>query len=272
MPLTYEVQDITPTLAQKWLDTSNTHNRNLRPLRVADYARDMRTGQWVENGDALRFATDGTLLDGQHRLAAVVESGATVPMLVVSGLAPAAQDTVDDGVRRTLQDVLTLRGEQNASALGAVLRRAFLWEGYPDRQPRGYAKVRPTNAEALDMLKRHPELRVAAGEANRIYSGGVPMPKSALGLAHWLTYRLDESDAAEFFARLQFGDKLTRHDAIFQLRKRCFELRQKPGREADHVYFALIAKAWNFYRDGTPVEILSYRGGGAAPERFPEPR
>lgn len=272
MAITYEVRDITPELAQKWLDTANTHNRNLRPLRVADYARDMRTGMWVENGDALRFAEDGTLLDGQHRLAAVVESRVTVPMLVVSGLAPAAQDTVDDGVRRTLQDVLQLRGEHNATALGAVLRRAFLWEGYPDRSPRGYAKVRPTNAEALDMLKRHPELRVAAAEASRLYSGGVPIPKSALGLMHWLAYRIDESDAAEFFARLQMGDGLTRYDAIFQLRKRAFQMRSATGRESDHVYFALLAKAWNLYRDGTPVEILSYRGGGAAPERFPEPR
>lgn len=271
MAVAYEVQDITPTLAMKWLNTVNTHNRNMRTGRVADYARDMRLGQWRENGDAIRFADDGTLLDGQHRLAAVVESGCTVPMLVVTGLDVAAQDTVDDGIRRTLPDVLKLRGETDVMSLAAVLRRAFLWETYPERTPRGFVKIRPTNAEALETLRRHPELRVAASEGARM-AQHVALPKSTLALAHWLFYGIDESDAAEFFSQLTVADGLRKNDPVFQLRKRAFFWRQQPRREHDFIVFAHVVKAWNAYRDGTSIEVLSYRGGGSRAEPFPQPR
>ena len=52
------------------------------------------TGGVAVNGEPIQIAEDGTLLNGQHRLNAVIESGATVPMLVVRGL-PKRRD--DDG-------------------------------------------------------------------------------------------------------------------------------------------------------------------------------
>src|SRR3990172_8052075 len=80
--------DVTPNPPREWLRT-NTHNRKLRDRAVADYARDMTAGHWTLNGEAIKFATDGTVLDGQHRLRAVIDSDVTVQMLVVVGLDPA---------------------------------------------------------------------------------------------------------------------------------------------------------------------------------------
>jgi hypothetical protein len=272
MTVEYQVTDVTPAMADKWLTTANTHNRNMRSKRVQDYARDMRTGSWVENGDAIRFAEDGTLLDGQHRLAAILEADVTIRMLVVSGLANTAQDTVDDGVRRTLHDVLGLKGETNTTVLASVLRRAYLWQSYPERRPRGFDKsIRPTNAEALDMLRRHPELRASVREASAA-AQHIPLTKSALGLFHWLALKIDPADCADFMDQLKYGDGLRSIDPVFQLRKRAQMMRRQTGRESEHVYFALIAKAWNLYRDGATIEILSYRGGGMSAERFPEPK
>ncbi|MDO0930218.1 hypothetical protein QQY66_00225 [Streptomyces sp. DG2A-72] len=56
--------DVSPALARHWLTEHNTHNRSLRPRVVAAYARDMHAGRWMDNGETIKFAADGTLLDG----------------------------------------------------------------------------------------------------------------------------------------------------------------------------------------------------------------
>lgn len=65
-------------MAETWL-SRNSNNRNLRGQVIASYARDMKSGAWVLNGETVKIASNGQLLDGQHRLNAVVESGQTVP-------------------------------------------------------------------------------------------------------------------------------------------------------------------------------------------------
>ena len=95
------------------------------------YAADMGDGHWQFNGEAVKFAGDGSLLDGQHRLAAIIEADVVLPLLVVRGLASSAQETVDGGAKRKFSDVLKLRGEPNADHLAAVARRVTLWKRAP---------------------------------------------------------------------------------------------------------------------------------------------
>ena len=82
---------VEPEQAQKWLER-NIANRTLRPSRVQEYATAMTEGRWRYTADPIRFDSDGKLIDGQHRLMAVVRSGCTVEMHVVRGLSPEAQD------------------------------------------------------------------------------------------------------------------------------------------------------------------------------------
>ncbi len=130
----YTLVDITPELAKKWL-SQNTHNRNLRERVVNGYAADMRDGNWVEDGQSIKFAKGdvvlldnppihgGPLLDGQHRLSAIVTADATIRMLVVSNLPDSTQEVMDTGAKRVLGDVLKLRGEAYAITLAATLMR-----------------------------------------------------------------------------------------------------------------------------------------------------
>ena len=74
LPSPGEVVMVTPELAAEWL-THNTHNRGLKPIAIKRFAEDMTTGDWQWNGESIRFAADGTLLDGQNRLHAIVDSG-----------------------------------------------------------------------------------------------------------------------------------------------------------------------------------------------------
>lgn len=97
--------DVTPALAAKWLER-NTRNRPLRDSVVLRYAADMRDGKWKVTGDAIAFDTTGAVINGQHRLWAVLESGVTVKMLVVFDLDPDVVYVLDDHFKRRLTDII----------------------------------------------------------------------------------------------------------------------------------------------------------------------
>lgn len=258
---------VTPALAAEWLD-ANTHNRNIRRAAVNAYAADMEAGRWLSSGDAIRFAADGTLLDGQHRLLAVIQSGASITAVVISGLAPEAQEVMDGGAKRTLSDVLGLRGEINTRYLAAGLRRIVSYELYGGDSA-GAWKANPTAQQMLAGLERHPEVRDYARRASAMLHVGIPSSVSIYAM--WRLYAIDVEDAGDFFYRVTHGTELRDLDPILALRR--VLMGEMANRHANaRMVCALTFKAWNKYRDGDPVQILGWKSGGAAPESFPEPK
>ena len=73
---------VTPDYAATLLE-KNTTNRNISQITVKRYAQAMASGEWMQNGQTITIAEDGTILDGQHRLWAVIESGITITFLIV---------------------------------------------------------------------------------------------------------------------------------------------------------------------------------------------
>jgi hypothetical protein len=68
-----KVQMVTPVKAGEWLQ-ANTPNRPLSKPIVKAFAEAMRRGEWVVTHRGIAFDTNGVLVDGQHRLAAIVEA------------------------------------------------------------------------------------------------------------------------------------------------------------------------------------------------------
>lgn len=170
-PITSVVK-VDPALAAEWL-THNTNNRPIRPAVLASYVRDMQAGRWQLTGEAIKFATDGTLLDGQHRLEAVVRSGATVQMFVISGLSPHTREVMDTGSKRTTADALKMNGENNSVALAAGARLAVRFEqGLADE--RTHKTI--SNPEIIAWIEANPAVH-AAVELIRGYTKEIPVPK-----------------------------------------------------------------------------------------------
>lgn len=118
--ITHKTVEVTPEQAEKWL-AANLANRTVRTARVREYATAMREGRWLYTADPIRFDEDGRLIDGQHRLMAVVKAGLPVEMHVVRGLAREAQDAVDTGAARTASDQLKVRGFKHGPQLAATI-------------------------------------------------------------------------------------------------------------------------------------------------------
>lgn len=264
----WDIVDVTPELAEKWL-AKNPRNRNVRRQVVARYARDMTAGRWRLNGDAIRFDAHGALLDGQHRLHAVVESGVTITTFVIRGLDPAAQETMDDGARRAPADFINMRGQHSAAAVAAVARKMLQWEsGRPGaRSFRGY---QPSTTEILEAFEGDKAVTRAAEVADK-YRRLIPVNLSVIGLCWWLFSSINYDQACDFYDRLATGANLTAGHPILTLRNRLIALRnERHVRVMEEQYAAMFIRTWNAVRDGRSLsKIYAFGRNG---DEFPEPK
>lgn len=262
-----EVKKVTPKVAEDWLGR-NSHNRTIRNARVAELAGAIERGEWQFNGDAIRFAEDGSLLDGQHRLWAIIESGKAVETLVIHGLPSDTQETMDTGARRNLKDALTLRGEKNCSKLAAAL--AHLW-----RQESGLIRntgAKPTTAQAIALLDRHPGIRDTVSRAE-IVRHRFRVSAAMTAVAWYTLDTIDADDNEAFWSALIEGVNLNEGSPVLALR-RWLERQASSAvgaRASSLVAHALIIKAWNAWREGRHVEQLNWKASGMKAEAFPEP-
>lgn len=73
---------ITPKLAEEWLKTNEKNYRKIYWPRVDAYVRAMQGGNWILTHQGISLDEEGKLMDGQHRLYAVVISKIPVKMMV----------------------------------------------------------------------------------------------------------------------------------------------------------------------------------------------
>lgn len=256
---------VTPAQAEQWL-LRNKKNRVIRQRRVDTLARSMAAGKWRTTGDTVKFSLDGSLLDGQHRLLAIIQSGMPCELAVAEDLEPEAQMVVDTHAKRTFADVLKLKGEPNAVALAAALHA--LWQ-YENGSLRNNMKV-PSHDELLALLDSRPDMRTAISWGSRLQRV-FPGPLRLYTLAYLVTAGIDEDDANFFFERLIDGVGLDENNAILACRRWLENIALRRIKVNSYEFLGALFKAWNAYRQGTPLKILMFKTGGARPEQFPQP-
>lgn len=242
------VETITPELAREWLGR-NTHNRHLRGDTVSAYARDMRAGRWHFTGEAVKFAADGTLLDGQHRLQAVVQAGVSVQMLVVHGLDPATQAAMDTGRKRTAADFLSLAGEKGSALIAATAKLVLTNAGRPDRQV--------SHGEIAELLEAEPFLRTICTEITpRLPVAGITPAVHAY--CYWRLDKVSPDRCAAFFTALHSLAELPKTSPILALNRRLTSggTLGRRTRTHRHELVALTFMAWNAWVRNEPRTII----------------
>lgn len=124
--LIIEVKEVTPEMANEILTNHNGLNRKINKKHVSALALNMTRGTWKFNGDTIRFDDKGNLIDGQHRLSAIVESNKSMTMLFVSGLDTSIIRTIDQETKpRNLGDILKMDNVKYAAKIASCLNRYF---------------------------------------------------------------------------------------------------------------------------------------------------
>lgn len=262
--VTYDLMLVTPDLAEQWLG-KNVGNRRVRKAILNRYSRDIAAGRWRENGSSVVRARNGNLLDGQHRLHAIVQTGEPAWLLVVQNVDDVAQPTIDDGAKRTTADRLTFRDEVNSHTTAAVLRRVMMWEAGKAFNSGAY---QPTSQEQLEFLDGHGDRLRAAVNAAVYYKKRKLLPPSIIGLCWYVFSGLDADGAQEFFDRLDDGANLAYNHPITVLRNKLIDLTREPGRVPEDTLLHYVVKTWNLYRAKKPAQVLRI----GKTEQFPTPR
>jgi hypothetical protein len=144
---------VTPRRAEEYLATRGP-NRAVMGGTVLRLAQDMAADHWQRTHQGIAFDDKGHLLDGQHRLQAILQSGRPQTLLVTRGLDSAALEAIDIGAKRSTYQVLAIAGHKNASTLAGALSLALLF--YDGRLKRGWPY--PTVAEQLQFLYDNPSI------------------------------------------------------------------------------------------------------------------
>lgn len=265
--LDYEVIDVGPEGARAMLE-QNSHNRTMRPEYVRKLAAAMERGEWTVNGEPVQIAEDGTLLNGQHRLNAIVESGVTVPLLVIRGLPISSQMTMDTGLRRNLSDVLALHGESETANLGAML--AMLYRYRSSYKLNNSGRTAPTPVQALALLEAEPGIKDGLPLARKVQrETGLRTSVTAL-----LLHLFDEADSGQgerFFEALCQAERESSGSAIKALRSVLDRARtESTYRPSSYVLYAMVIKSFNAWREGRDIFLLAFKPWGASPEQFPK--
>lgn len=244
-------------------------NRRLEQKRVELYASDMTNGDFNDDTcDAILYDWEGNLINGQHRLWAIIESRTTHTFAVVRGLPSEAILILDQGKPRHHADYLHLRREKNSTALASAVQLIAIYTQTGVLARSSIQKTPPISS--LDrFLEANPGIRdaVASGRSADLFFGGGGRWASS----YYILSSINDDDAKFFFGRLVDGVNLEANNAIYALRKRLIENKTSIKKLREIEVTAMIFKAWNNYREGKPASRVTWRRGGADPETYPEP-
>lgn len=111
-----KTERVTPQQAKAWLNTS-PGNRKISPQKVKEWKAKMDRGEFAKISQGIAFDKERRLLNGHHRLTAIIQHGGTVPLYVTynedrenykyydCGIIRSASDRT--GIRKNVCNVLT---------------------------------------------------------------------------------------------------------------------------------------------------------------------
>lgn len=135
---------VDPETARDWLNESGT-NRKINPEFVDRYADMMKNGQWTLSPQGLAFNNQGQLLDGQHRLHAVIESNNPQEFIIFEGWGPETIRVMDAGMQRMAHQALQITTEHKATRYTVAALRIMC-------TPIGYQNAKDVPVTSLQAL------------------------------------------------------------------------------------------------------------------------
>lgn len=255
---------LTPQRAAELLE-HNKVNRPISDSHVARLERQIVLGKWRFNGDTIKISEDGDVLDGQHRLWAVMGAKKPIDTIVVTGIAREAFATIDTLRKpRSGADVLALNGADRyrniaASAVQWLIRYQ---RGVIDsfRDP----KNRVENSDIEESFTAHPGIMHAVERAMPLRSMVNP---AIIAFLYYILTNKDEALAERMVDTLENPAGVPVSDPFFRFRSYLTASRTK--QRIPVVTIALAIKAINAAHAGEKLSTLTWRNQGAKPETFP---
>jgi hypothetical protein len=255
---------ITPRQAEKYIEAHEVIvresglaalNRIINDNQVTKYGDDMKRGAWVVNGETIKIAKSGRVIDGQHRLWACVNSGAPFKTLVVEGFEENEVDdafvTTDIGGAKIPSSFLTASGVQYAGFVAPAARYILCYNQHKSLTK----KHMVTTPDIVRFGKDHSERLVDSATFISKYQGYVP--GSIQCAWHYLMFEKNQEEAAKFIVDLKEGIGLHKGDPVHAMRERLIQGKgSRTHRINAQTVFALGLNMWNDRRKGISRQVI----------------
>lgn len=243
---------VTPAQAAALLE-GNTANRNLRSPKVGQYSHDIVTDCWGFSDSMIVIAEDGTVINGQHRLHAVVTSGKSCWFAVATGVPQEAVFDMDQGMGRTFQQAWNLYNEPEfriSCRVASLCRYAF------SASPFHPAEGKVSHHQYFRLMERRWDACMftdkAFGPSNvaRVTIG----PVLAVVARAW--YTVDRKRLAQFAEVLTSGVSSGERDSAAIRLRNALMLDDSGGRSTREMAYKKTERALSMFLAGKPLKRL----------------
>ncbi|MFE1363237.1 hypothetical protein ACFW84_03215 [Streptomyces anulatus] len=269
--LVSQVIKVTPEIAEKFLSRASV-NRRLDMGQVGALADTIRRGEWKLTHQGIAFDKEGALLDGQHRLHAIIESESPVEMVVFHGLPKEVFPVLDTGKRRSAADTLLSTGEKYLTLLSSTIRHVILFNAIPN-DPWSGARAYVSNDRILSTFNEDKARYGEAVTVGRELSKHLFTSQTAAAVGYFLTTEVaPAADIDQWLSGLKSGANLDSGDARLALREVPRETQKRGSRRRMGVrdQVAIYIKAWNAWVEPEKFSELRLRRMRKG-EKMPKP-
>ena len=267
--ITVAVEVITPSVAKQMLE-GNVDNRKLRKFRVNQYADAIKRGMWDIQNDAITISKTGRLLNGQHRLTAIVEADTPVQCLVLRGVDDSTYASIDAGLSRNVNDALlqAVGGGVNVSHISPIAKMLIAFDcGINIFDTNAMSLVQ--RQDVVDYVQKNNEMLEWGKNIGAKADTAVGGVRTAWGVFAILAASKHGKDKVEEFINLVIdGVGLKPGDAPLALRNWLSRQRGQLARTATKTNIAVFVG--NFNKWMTHEKISVVRPYGGTWENFPE--
>jgi hypothetical protein len=266
-----QMELIGPELAREYLDLQ-PRNRRQRRRHKDRLGTAMKKNQWKITGEAVKFNTRGELIDGQHRLEAIIETGKAVEILVVRNVPPEAFMELDTGANRTPADLLTVAGYDYTSGVASAIRHitSIYKVEAGTIAPGSLARERVDPETLLEYAESYSDALVEAVRKTMTRRAKTVLsPPSMFAALYYIFAEHNKKGADQFFETLidGIGYEQGKKDPIYQLRTMLEKFKdEKHIRRTNFYKCALVIKAWNAFQNRDIISQLKYSEKESWPE------
>jgi len=219
---------ITPRMAQEWWDkyqesVANGSFENYRPFSERDcnaIVADIKAGRWHYDATPIRFDDNDNLIDGQHRIMAIIRAGIAVVSMVVWGVeGKEAVRQIDTNRPRTLTQHFKNEGYKDAIVASGTC--VTLWRLRNRQWGPGPNRRKPTTEESFATMRRNKSRVYDAIQRTKGPQGHQLMCHTLAGALHVMFIDQNHEAADDFFDYVTNGSsngKTPQHRPVVKLR------------------------------------------------------
>jgi hypothetical protein len=235
-------REITPEQARNILE-KNTGNRPIREAWVEQLVQIIRDDKWAVTHQGIAIGKEGRLLDGQHRLHAIMRANRAVRVLVTTDMDDELYRWIDGGKSRTLPDRLHLVDNQRVNGYCLAILNNFL-------RITTHQSVEPTVDDLEDLFLERTDSCIYVGACFQKCVRGVTVAPIGAALMNYHFH--SPGKAVEFTEMLLTGTNLAESNPAYALREAAIGERLRSGHER---YWKTIS-ACQYHMNGKRMAAL----------------